>query len=112
MIALVGGATIENAAHAAGISRRTAHRRLKEPRFQDRLRAIRGDMVQRAAGTLAAASSEAVKTLLTLQEDANPGSVRLGAARAILELGSKLRESTDLADRIAALEAQLSASAD
>jgi hypothetical protein len=32
-------------------------------------------------------------------------SVRLGAARAILELGTKLRESVELEQRIAALEA-------
>jgi hypothetical protein len=54
---------------------------------------------------LSAAGGEAVKTLLALQKDTVPAAVRLGAARAILELGVKLRETAELQERIAALEA-------
>jgi hypothetical protein len=102
--AYVGGATIENAASAAGISRSTAHRRLNDPGFQDRLRAIRGDLVQRTAGILAAASTMAVKTLLSLQKESVAPNVRLGAARAILEIGSKMREAVEMEERFAVLE--------
>jgi hypothetical protein len=39
--------------------------------------------------------------LLTAQSE----SVRLGAARSILELGSKLRDNVEFGERLAALEA-------
>jgi hypothetical protein len=41
-----------------------------------------------------------------LQKDSVPPAVRLGAARAVLELGIKIRELVDLETRIAALEQQ------
>jgi hypothetical protein len=44
-------------------------------------------MMDRAAGMLTAAPLESVKTLLALQDRENPAAVRLGAARAVLELG-------------------------
>ena len=107
LMALACGATIESAARNAGVSQATVYRRLRDPQFCRRLQQIRSDMVQRTAGMLTAAAGEAVKTLLSLQDPAAPAAVRLGAARAILELGVKLRETAELAERIAALEAQL-----
>jgi hypothetical protein len=64
-------------------------------------------MVQRTVGLLTAAAVEAVKTLLELQKASAPYAVRLGAARAVLEIGTKLREAADLKERLAALEEQL-----
>src|SRR5262245_7853834 len=107
LLALACGATVEAAAQKAGISQSTAYRRLTEPAFRAHLQQVRADMVQRTAGALTAAAQEAVRTLLALQRDDAPAPVRLGAARAVLEIGVKLRESADLEGRIAALEAQL-----
>jgi hypothetical protein len=45
-----------------------------------------------------------VRTLLALRKSAASGSVRLGAARAILGIGMKVREDADLEERVAALE--------
>ncbi len=104
LLALACGATIESASQKAGLSPRTAHRRLAEPRFRQQLNQIRADMVQRAASILTAAAVEAVKTLVDLQSHATPPAVRLGAARAILELGTKLREASELEERLIALE--------
>jgi hypothetical protein len=67
-------------------------------------------MVQRTAAMLTAAGIESAKTLITLQAVSNPGAVRLGASRTVLELGLKLREAADLAVRIAALEAHMGSS--
>jgi hypothetical protein len=106
LLALACGATLEAAAMKAGVSRRTVQRRLADPDFQRRLRDLRDDMVQRTAGMLTAAAGESVKTLLALQQATIPAAVRLGAARAILEIGVKIREATELTERIAALEAQ------
>ncbi|MCI0702330.1 MAG: hypothetical protein L0241_14705 [Planctomycetia bacterium] len=55
---------------------------------------------------LTAAANQSVSTLLALQKESVPAPVRLGAARAVLELGIKVRELVDLETRIAALEAQ------
>lgn len=107
LVALACGATVENAAHTAGVSRRTAHRRLAEPTFQQRLKDLRADMVDRAGGMLTAAGMEAVKTLVALLSAANPAAVRLGAARTILGIGMKFREAGELAERIATLEAEV-----
>jgi hypothetical protein len=42
-----------------------------------------------------------------LQKDTVPPATRLGAARAVLELGMKVRETAELEQRLAALEEQL-----
>ena len=66
LMALACGATVDNAARQAGISKRTAYRRLADPAFGRRLQQMRGDMVSRTSGTLTAAAGEAVRTLLEL----------------------------------------------
>ena len=104
---LACGATVEAAAQKAGVSRATVLRRLREPEFQHRLQEFRSDMVKRAAGMLTAASMEAVKTLLELQKTPVPAAVRLGAARSVIELGTKLRETAEFEARLAALEQQM-----
>jgi hypothetical protein len=109
MTALACGATVEAAAPQSGLSPRTAHRRLADPAFRRRLQRARTDLVQRAAAVLTAATLEAVKTLLSLQQSAVPPAVRLGAARAVPELGLKLREFADVEERLAALEDQVAA---
>jgi hypothetical protein len=106
LTALACGATVENAARTAGIGTRTAYRRLKEEGFHQRLRDLRLDMVQRTGGMLTASGMEAVKTLISLQDASVSPAVRLGAARTLLEFGIKLRENGELAERVAALEAQ------
>jgi hypothetical protein len=106
LLALACGATVESAARQAGISESTVYRRLVDDEFKQRLLAMRAEMVQRTACTLTAAGTEAVKALLGLLQPATPHSTRLGAARAVLELGVKLREAAELEARIAALEAK------
>lgn len=107
LLALACGATVEAAARQCGLCETTVYRRLKEPEFQRQLQAIRADLVQRTAGALTAAALEAVRTLVDLQKPNVQAAVRLGAARAILELGLKVRETAELLARIAALEERL-----
>jgi hypothetical protein len=104
LLALACGATVEAAARQAGMSESTAYRRLADRKFRQRLHRVRSDIVQRTAGALTAAATESVRTLLELQKPSAPAAVRLGAARAVLELGLKVREVTDLEERLAALE--------
>jgi hypothetical protein len=105
--ALACGATVENAARQAGVSPRTAHRRMADKKFRRRLHLARADMAQRTAGALTAATLEAVRTLMELLKPPNPPAVRLGASRTILEMSLKLREATDWEERLAALEERL-----
>jgi hypothetical protein len=111
ILALACGATVEAAAHQAGVSPATVYRRKNDPQFLRRLHEARADMVQRTAGMLAGAGMESVKTLLTLQKEPAPFAVRLGAARAVLELGVKLREIVAVEERLRALEEQLASHA-
>jgi hypothetical protein len=78
---------------------------LKESDFAQRVDQLRGDMVSRASGRLADDMTRAAKTLRRLLS-ATSASVRLGAARTILETAAKLRETTVLEQRLRALEEQ------
>jgi hypothetical protein len=109
LTALSCGATQEAAAQKAGVSKATVQRRLKDPEFCQRLQELGTEMVKRVSSALTAASMEAIKTLLSLQATTIPHAVRLGAARSVLEMGIKLRESASWEERLAALE-QLMAS--
>jgi hypothetical protein len=106
-MALACGASAENAAQKVGLSRRTVYRRLAEPAFCAQVRQACAEIVRRAAGMVSAAGLSAIKTLNNLQESAASESVRLGAARALLELGCKLREDVELTERLGAVETQL-----
>jgi hypothetical protein len=106
LMALAIGATVEAAAHRAGLSERTAYRLLATPWFRDQLRATWADMVQRATAMLTAGSLEASRAVIKLVQSAGSENVQLGAARLILEQGLKARQDSIMADRITALEEQ------
>jgi hypothetical protein len=112
LLALACGASLENAARQAGVSESTANRRMADAEFTRQLQGLRADMVQRTAGALTAAATEAVRTLLDLLKPPAPPAARLGAARSVLEIGVKLRETAELEVRLAALEEQLAADGD
>jgi hypothetical protein len=105
VLLLACGATVEGAARQTGISKSTVLRRLNDPVLLSEMQKVRGDMWQRIAGSLTAASTEAVRTLVLLQQPTNSGTVRLGAARAVLEVGMRVREAAEFEMRLAALEA-------
>ena len=103
LAAFASGMTVRDAAKAASVSESTAHRRMRDPTFKRQVAELRAGLIERAAGQLSEAATDAVTTLRALLS-ASAETVRLGAARAILELGTKLRESVELEQRIAALE--------
>ena len=100
LASLASGSTVLEAARAAGISEATAYRKLREPGFCQALAAARADLIKRATGRLAAACSSTLATLLKADSE----SVRLGAARSILELAVRMHETEELEARIVALE--------
>jgi hypothetical protein len=107
VLALACGASPENAAQKAGVSRRTVFRRLADPAFRAQVTEMRAEIVRRTSAMVTAGGMTAVKTLTTLQDSAASESVRLGAARAMIELGCKLRESIEWAERLATVEGRL-----
>ena len=82
---------------------------LSHERFADLEQGFRrGEREARGYGVeQTAASMEAVKTLLELQKTPAPPAVRLGAARSVIELGTKLRETAEFEARLAALEQRI-----
>lgn len=108
LVILACGATVEAAAKQLGISERTIYRRLEKPEFKQQIAEVRRDMLQRTAGSLTASGSEAVRTLIALLNEKRGENVRLGAARALLEMGIKVREAAYLEDRVLQLEEEVS----
>ncbi len=107
LLALACGANAEAAARQAGVSERTVRRRLKDPKFVQKVNKLRAEMHLRIADQLTAAGTEGVRTMVQLMKDTNSGSVRLGAARSVVELSTKVRETADLAVRLSELEERL-----
>jgi hypothetical protein len=105
-VALAAGQTVRDAAAAAGLGERTATRRLANPDFRRRVFQLRAAAVERATGKLADGMAEAADVLRELLGQEKPPAIRLGACRAVLELTVKLREATELEERLAALEQQ------
>ena len=103
---LAAGSTIADAAQRAGVSPATVRRRLADPTFRAQLARAQSELVERATAALTSASTEAVETLRELLRD-GPPSTRLQAARAILDAAPKWRDTADIEQRLAAIEASL-----
>jgi hypothetical protein len=101
--ALAAGSSVDDAAQTAGVSSRTAYRRLADPSFARRLAQARDELISAALGELVECASEAVATLRALLA-ASDERVRLGAAKSTLEQLLRLRETLALSQRLAALE--------
>jgi hypothetical protein len=102
-MALASGQTIRDAARVSGVSERTVTRRLSEPVFRARVSELRSGMIAQALGRMADGMADAADKLWQLLA-AKSEAVQLGACRALLELGVKLRESVELEQRLATLE--------
>ncbi|HEV3338903.1 MAG TPA: hypothetical protein VG125_01060 [Pirellulales bacterium] len=103
ILALAAGATVREAAEQAGVGERTAHRRLADADFRRAVSEARGRMFDAARGRLAGLASKAAETLQRLMESDKP-TVALAAAKAVSELGPRLRESTEFEERLCRLE--------
>src|SRR5262249_28909202 len=104
-LALAGGCTEAEAAGKSGVGQPTIRAWLRQRRpFVRRIGELRAEMTSRALGRLADGMFSAADTLGYLCRQGQSEMVRLGAARALLELGVKLRESVELEARLAALE--------
>jgi hypothetical protein len=105
-LALATGKTLRAAAEAAGVSERTGTRRWGDPNFRRKVFALRGELLGCALGRLVDASVEAVDVLRGLLQSEHD-SVKLSAARALLEHAPRFREYLDLEQRLTDLEGRL-----
>ena len=106
VLSIASGLTIKDAAKSAGISERTAHRRLDDPKTKSSIKEARCAMLQDAVLRLTAASTGAAETLRELTQ-AKSEQVRLAAARSILELSHRLKEATEFESRLVDLERKI-----
>lgn len=103
-VLLAGGCSSEEASERCGAAGRTIRSwTIKYPAFNRRIQQLRAEMTSRALGRMVDGMAFAASTLRALLK-AKSETVRLGAARAVLELGVKLRDSVEIEARIAALE--------
>jgi hypothetical protein len=104
VLALAQGQTTGQAAKVGGITGRTVLRWLEDDDFRQEIADTRTDLMRLAVGRLAAGAAKAVDTLVDAL-DTERGQARVQAAKVLLESSLALRESLDLEERIAALEA-------
>jgi hypothetical protein len=103
--ALLSSPTIQEAAHAAGVSEPTAHRWLREAAFEVAYRAARREAVHQAIARLQWAASTAVSLLIDIIKDEQAhASLRLRAAEKVIDHALKAVELEDLEARVVALE--------
>lgn len=91
-------------AEECGVSTKTVFRKMRTAAFRERVRQLRAKIIDDTAARLAASGAEAIETLVELLESTAPPNTRATAARAIIELSLKLRESVELESRIGELE--------
>jgi hypothetical protein len=107
LAALASGLTIQKAAEQAGVSERTAHRRLRSDRFRAQVDQARTEAVSRTVGKLADLGTEAVDGVKALASSATSESVKLGALRTVLEYLFRGHEQYILARQLEELNQRL-----
>jgi hypothetical protein len=109
VLALARGDSQRDAARATGVGLRTITRRMSDPSFVAAVHAERARLVQRAIGRLADSAAVFAEVLRDIANDPTaPANARVSAARTGLEIGARLRETEEMEERVARLEALLS----
>jgi len=106
LLALLAGRTPEEAAADAGVSRATAWRWRRGPKFKRRLEQARRETLRAGLDRVVAGLTEAVDTLRKNLHCGVPQAANAAASR-LLEIALTYQEQFDLVDRIAALETRL-----
>jgi len=103
--ALLTAPSIDAAADAAGISRRSAFYYLKKPEVRQYIRHLSDEAMKQAMRQAVAAMAGALATLETIHADAEqPAGARVSACRALLENAARLNTELDIIERIETLE--------
>jgi hypothetical protein len=109
-LALATGSSDKEAAKETGAGSRTIRTwRADVPAFNRRVSELRARMTDEALGTLVNGMRSASNTLLYLSRKGRQETVRLGASRSLIELGTKMTESAGMQAQIDELRAELKA---
>jgi hypothetical protein len=95
LAALAAGATLEEAAREAGVSERTVRRRRKDPAFQAQLQRLHAASVEGLNAAVKDGAAKALATVLNLL-DSSAESIRLAAARTLLQLALRPQEIAEI----------------
>lgn len=101
---IAAGNSVARAARLAGISERTGFRRMQDPQVLQQISEMRSTLMDVAVDRLCHAADPASQTLYSLLQ-APSDSVKLSAARAILEKSVTVRNYQELDSRMAEVEA-------
>jgi hypothetical protein len=104
---LAAGKSIREAAEAAGIAERTAHRRLADAGFKVRIMEARASAVASATAQLLSGMGKASSVLNLLLANSDPN-IQHRAAVKLIELSVKLNTITEMERRLEQLERFLS----
>jgi hypothetical protein len=105
-LALLSGKTVTAAAHAAGVNEKTLRGwASQDEAFKRDLAEARRTVFQVGMERLQALSGKAIDTLSELMGKDSPPTVRLGAARTVVELGLHERDADVIVRRLDELEA-------
>lgn len=108
LAALLSNPTVRDAAKAARLSEATIYRYMRERLFAERLRDARRGLVEQLTTRLQAKADASAKVLSDIAEDdSKPASVRVAAAKAVIDYTLKAFELGDLNERLKVLEATL-----
>ncbi len=105
VLALLEYPTVKEAASSVGIHKATLYKWLGQPGFGRAYREARREAVTRATARLQQLTGEAAEVLREVMNDkAQQGAARVGAARLVLDYAARMTEAEDLAVRVEALE--------
>lgn len=95
------------AAAAAGVSRQTLYRWMRDPAFAEALRAAERDALRGLSKRLAGLGDLAADALRDALAPDQPPAIRLRAADLVIQRAPALVEAVDVYERLAALEEKL-----
>jgi len=111
IVALLSASSVERAAKTAGMSRATLLRWMQDEGFKAELTAARRALVTEAISRLQVMLTDATATLHALLTCKAP-TVRLGAARALVEFAFRAKDAEDFESRLSALEQRVTRGAE
>lgn len=105
IIALVSEGTIKAAADSLGCAKRTLYERMKKPDFRKLYNEAKADILKNATAKLQGELCNSINTLCEIRDDASaPKQTRANCAVAVLQYGAKFTETTDIIERLEAIE--------
>jgi len=103
--ALVEAGSVKGAADRLGCVVKTLYERMKKPGFRELYTQVKADILKNATAKLQGKLTGAIDTLAAIMEDEETAKqTRANCAVAILQYAAKFTETTDIIERLEALE--------